>query len=210
MPYPEYVVYYDGHPACPCQVKWLPELERQAQRAGLIKGALPVSQLIGGDPRSGGTHLKGGATDFYPLAAITNVPAFIRLCRDMGADATWRRPYNWDGANGVEHAHAVLTGCPHNGPAAYQIDAVRADQNGLANHGKDDGPRPLSGRTWREGIAWARAQEDDMQAEDWDRLEQIVTKAVAAEFAKEQKNGRTLRGTVAAIANKLGVKPVED
>jgi hypothetical protein len=36
---------------------------------------------------------------------------------------------------------------------------VRAGLNGLANRGKDDGPRPLSGRTWQQGIDWAKEQE---------------------------------------------------
>jgi hypothetical protein len=81
----------------------------------------------------------------------------------MGADATWHRPYNWDGDGGGEHVHRVLTGCPHNTPARYQIDAVRAGYNGLGHLGRgarDDGPRPLSGRTWREGIQWAKEQEN--------------------------------------------------
>ena len=79
----------------------------------------------------------------------------------MGADATWHRPYNWDGRGGMEHVHGALTGCPHNGPAAYQIAAVRAGYNGLGHlgHGAPDtGPRPLSGRTWQQGLAWARSQ----------------------------------------------------
>jgi hypothetical protein len=78
----------------------------------------------------------------------------------MGADATWHRPYNWDHARGMEHTHGVLRGCPHNGPARYQIAAVDAGYNGLGHlgHGaRDNGPRPLSHRTWEEGIAWAKA-----------------------------------------------------
>lgn len=162
---------FRGHRACPCQVEWLPVFETEAQRRGTLTGYLPLSQLIGGAAASGGTHSKGGADDTYPLHTITDVDAYVELSREMGADATWHRPKNWDGADGVEHVHRVLRGCPHNEPARYQITAVDAGFNGLGHlgHGaKDDGPRPLSGRTWRQGIAWAeeqrQLQEDPMLA----------------------------------------------
>jgi hypothetical protein len=166
---PSYAVDFRGHPACPCQVKWLPAFEAEAQRRGIVHGPLPISQIIGGDPRSGGTHTDGGADDTYPLTGV-NVPAYVALSREMGADATWHRPFNWDGRNGVEHVHRVLTGCPHNSPARYQIDAVRTGFNGLGHlgHGApDDGPKPLSGRSWREGIDWA--EEQDMALSDEDK-----------------------------------------
>lgn len=168
-----YIVDFRGRPACPCQAAWLPALEVEAQRRGLLNGPLPISQLIGGAPQSGGTHTRGGETDFYPLTGITRVDGdggFVWLCRQMGADATWHRPFNWDGANGVAHVHCGLTGCPHNPPVAgYQLTAVRAGFNGLGHlgHGaSDDGPRPLSQRTWREGIAWAQALEDIVTPDD--------------------------------------------
>lgn len=161
---------YQGRPACPCQVEWLPVFERLAQARGILSGPLPLSQLIGGAPESGGTHSTGGADDTYPLTGITDVAAYVKLSRDMGADATWLRREGWDGADGVAHVHRVLRDCPHNGPARYQIAAVDRGYNGLGRGGlggTDDGPRPLSGRTWREGIAWALTQlEDDVAAED--------------------------------------------
>ena len=170
MSVPPYAVDFRGHPACPCQAKWLPAFEHEAQRRGILVGPLPLSQIIGGYSGSGGTHASGGADDTYPLSGI-DVAAYVRLSRQMGADATWERLYNWDGKGGVAHVHRVLTGCPHNGPARYQIDDVRAGLNGLANHGPDTGPRPLSGRTWQEGIKWAKQQEEnDMPApKDWDK-----------------------------------------
>lgn len=54
-------------------------------------------------------------------------------------------------------------GCPHNSPARYQIDAYKAGFNGLGLNGrggKDTGPRGITYRTWREGIAWAKAQSE--------------------------------------------------
>ncbi|MGZ6778161.1 MAG: hypothetical protein ACXVGO_04100, partial [Mycobacterium sp.] len=173
-----YAVDFRGHLACPCQVEWLPVFELEAQRRGILSGPLPLSQLIGGAAASGGTHATGGADDTYPLTGI-DVPAYVALSREMGADATWERPYNWDGHNGVAHVHRVLTGCPHNGPARYQIADVIAGRNGLANHGPDTGPRPLSGRTWQEGIAWAQQQEDIMQPQDFDTIRQIVAEEIA-------------------------------
>jgi hypothetical protein len=165
---PSYAVDFRGHPACPCQATWLPAFEAEAQRRGILSGPLPLSQLIGGAPQSGGTHTSGGADDTYPLGGV-DVAAYVALSRDMGADATWHRPFNWDGRNGVEHVHRVLTGCPHNDPARYQITAVRDGFNGLGHLGDgapDDGP-PLSGRTWRQGITWAKEQivtEDEVRA----------------------------------------------
>lgn len=212
-----YIVDFRGHPACPCQAKWLPAFEAEAQRRGILTGSLPLSQLIGGAPASGGTHSQGGADDTYPLDSIADVDGYVWLSRQMGADATWERPYNWDGRGGVRHVHRVLTGCPHNAPAAYQIDAVRAGYNGLgyAGHGAwDTGPRPLSGRTWREGIKWAKAQEEadmpayrDWKPEDKDALVQDLLDAdMNLHDPKGSKDfvGKTLREVLKDIARKVG------
>ena len=177
MSLPSYAVTFRGLPACPCQATWLPGFEAEAQRRGIIRGPLPLSQLIGGAAASGGTHTKGGADDTYPLTAVEDIAAYVALSRQMGADATWFRPYNWDNRGGVAHVHRVLTGCPHASPAAYQIAAVRDGFNGLGylgHAGPDTGPRPLSGRTWKEGLAWARKQreKDDLMAfSDWPQAE---------------------------------------
>jgi len=161
---------FRGRPACECQAEWLPVFEQLAQARGILTGPLPLSQLIGGAVQSGGTHATGGADDTFPLTSIHNVAAYVRLSRDMGADATWLRPFNWNGKGGVAHVHRVLRDCPHNGPARYQITAVDANGNGLGDGGmggRDDGPRPLSGRTWRQGIEWAKQQmEDDVAWSD--------------------------------------------
>lgn len=151
-----YIVQFRGKPACPCQVEWIPAFEAELRRRGYLKPkqALTIYQLIGGNPSSGGTHVDGGASDFGFVSGM------VEVAREMGADATWHRLYNWDHAGGIEHVHSVLTGCPHNQPAAYQITAVRKGFNGLGHLGQgapDDGPKPLSGRTWQQGIAYAQA-----------------------------------------------------
>ena len=162
---PSYAVQFRGLPACPCLATWLPAYEAELQRRGLLAGPLRIFQLIGGAPQSGGTHTKGGAEDDDRVSDEA-----IWVARQMGADASWHRRRNWDGKGGMEHAHHVLRGCPHNGPARYQIDAVDAGFNGLGHLGRgapDDGPRPLSGRTWQQGMEWARRQreqEDDLMS----------------------------------------------
>lgn len=203
-----YAVDFRGYPACPCLAEWLPAYEHELQRRGILNGSLRIYQLIGGAPQSGGTHALGGAADLLDLPGDQD----WWVARQMGADASWSRRFNWDGRNGMAHFHLVLTGCPHNGPARYQIADVRADMNGLAgsHRGKDDGPRPLSGRTWKEGIAWAREQEDIMQAEDFDKIRAIIREEVAGALKETQKNGRSVRENLLLIAKKVGVKPVED
>lgn len=139
---------FRGKPACECLAEWLDVYEQELLDRKVIKQCIDVCQLIGGAAASGGTHATGGAFDI----AQTDRTA-IWVARQMGADATWSRTR----AQGfTPHTHGVLTGCPHNGPARYQIDKVRAGLNGLASNGQDNGPRPLSYRTWQEGIAWAK------------------------------------------------------
>lgn len=202
-----YAVEFRGFPACPCQATWLPAFEAEAQRLGIIDGPLPLSQLIGGAVKSGGTHATGGADDTWPLTSIHDVTAYVALSRQMGADATWERPYNWDSRGGVRHVHRVLTGCPHNGPARYQITAVQDDYNGLGYGGRgapDTGPRPLSGRTWQQGIAWAQqqAEEADMTPEQAKQLADTldtVTRLEARSIRQTQRVAgllRDLRGKV--------------
>lgn len=189
MTLPAYAVDFRGHPACPCQAAWLPVFEHEAQRRGFLRGPLPISQLIGDAAVSGNTHRTGGAADFYPLSAVLDIDGFVWLARQMGADATFERPENWDGDGGVHHAHSVLSGCPHNEPARYQIYAVQAGYNGLGYLGHsapDDGPKPLSGRTWRQGIAWAHLQEDEDMAQYAEQLDKIAADAARAAAAAEQ------------------------
>lgn len=145
---------FRGFNACACLVRWLPVFEAELLRRGVIKHNIDIAQLIGGAAVSGGTHTKGGAFDIWQHDKIT-----IYVARQMGADADWSRTR----AQGFDpHSHGVLRGCPHNTPARYQITAVDDGYNGLGyagRGGRDDGPRPLSERTWQEGIAWAEAQQ---------------------------------------------------
>lgn len=185
---------FRGKPACACLVAWMPAYEAELQRRGIIgQGAqIGIYQLIGGAAASGGTHASGGAFDTAYYG-----PESVAVARQMGADATWLRPYNWDSKGGIAHVHGVLRGCPHNWPARYQIDAVDDGFNGLGAGGRgarDDGPRPLSGRTWEQGIEWAIEQgEQDMpKYTEWDKADRDALAAdVAAAVLKAKPEGST-------------------
>lgn len=143
---------FRGRPACSCLIEWLPAFEAELKRRGVIKNSIDIWQLIGGAKASGGTHSTGGAFDVAQRDATT-----VKVAREMGA-AFWNRPYNWDNRGGMAHGHGVLNGCPHNGPARYQINDLARGLNGLANRAKDTGPAPRNLRTWKDGIKWAKAQ----------------------------------------------------
>jgi hypothetical protein len=156
-----------GLPACTCQAAWIPVYERELQRRGIIFGELSIAQLIGGFSGSGGTHTTGGACDFWLTGGTAEDAVWV--ARQMGADPTWHRLPGWDAGGGTEHVHAVLRGCPHLSLTAQaQVISVDANGDGLGGTSTPDpGPRPLSGRTWGEGIEWQRQQEDwfDMATE---------------------------------------------
>lgn len=145
---------FRGRTCCTCLAAWLPAFEAELIARGVIKTNIDIAQLTGDAAASASVHSQGGAFDIRQHDAVT-----IRVARKMGADATWARTGpSWVGN---EHAHGVLTGCPHNSPARYQIEAVLDGYNGLGTvgrGGKDDGPRPLFMRSWQEGIKWQRAQ----------------------------------------------------
>lgn len=145
-------VIFRGKPACDCLAQWLPAYEAELQARGLLVGPLSIYQLIGGADASAGTHSTGGAFDLVDLPGDED----LWVARQMGADATWSRKAP---SFSPDHIHGVLRGCPHNLPARYQIGAVDSGRNGLGTAGMggpDDGPRPLSGRTWQAGLSWQR------------------------------------------------------
>lgn len=173
-------VIFRGLPACTCQAAWVPFFERELQRRDIIDGPLSIAQLIGGFAASGGTHITGGASDFWLTGEAADRAVWV--ARQMGADATWRRLNGWDHGGGSEHVHAVLRNCPHLSlTARAQIIAVEANGDGIGGTSTPDpGPRPLSFRTWGQGIEWQRQQEDwfDMATEE--QLRTIVREEVKA------------------------------
>jgi hypothetical protein len=179
MALPPYAEPYRGEWACPCQLVWLPVYERALRYFGVIgpDEIVDYAQLIGGFSGSGGTHITGGAGDIWLVGSRGERAVWV--ARQMGADATWLRLAGWDGPGSDEHVHSVLRGSP---AAKAQISAVDSGGDGLGGTSTPDpGPRPLSHRTWREGIAWFTQQEDSMADEaTQNKLDRILAKASAA------------------------------
>ena len=123
---PSYAVDFRGRPACPCLAEWLPWFERIAVLRGIVRESIDVAQLIGGAAESAGTHTEGGAADLWQHTWETQ-----ELARTMGAAAFVRLPPAFD-----PHTHLVLVGCPHTGPARYQIGALADGFNGLGAGGR--------------------------------------------------------------------------
>jgi hypothetical protein len=168
---------FRGHTACECLLEWLPVFEDELLRRGVIHESIDIFQLTGDADPSAGVHSQGGAFDI-----VQRDPVSVAVARQMGADATWARTAGFK----TQHAHGVLRGCPHNDPARYQIAAVDEGFNGLGDNGRggaDNGPRPLSGRTWRQGIEWAeQQQEEDVTPED---IQKISDRAAAVLLARK-------------------------
>lgn len=185
---------YRGHkwPVTADMGTWLTAYENEALRRGYLKQGLDIEQTIGGAPASGGTHLKiNGKACCIDTANWS--PEMVWLARQMGADATWHRKQNWDGRGGNPHCHINLRGIV-NRNANYQYSStfsgVDHGHNGLANGAKDDGPKPLSHRTWQEGIAWAKAQQPPKK--------RITHLRVAEQNCASNHSGWTTRAPIVA------------
>jgi hypothetical protein len=218
MAFPPYAEPYRGEWACPCQLIWLPVYERALRYFDVIGPAEVVdyAQLIGGFSGSGGTHgdldsrgnftRGGGAADIWITGPRADRAVWV--ARQMGADATWRRLAGWDGPGSDEHIHSVLRDCPHlTQSAVAQILAVDSGGDGLGGTSiPDPGPRPLSKRTWREGIQWFTQQEDDMaDAATQDLLNRILNKASAAAAGIEALKGAEADRAVATRKRDLAI-----
>ena len=210
--------------ACNCLREWLSVFRRLLRFKGY--GDVDIWQCTGGLSASGGTHSRGGAFDYSGISYNKAM-----LAREMGAYATW--PRNW---SGNQHTHGVLSGCPHNEPARYQLVAMRVyRRNGLGYkglEGPDPLPKPSRYRFWYEGIAWAEAQmgnktttttqeDDDMPLSDAD-LAKIIrgVRDVSVQVGNDQETlgvatGRTRAGVrrleaeVAALKARLDALAAE-
>lgn len=200
---------FRGYPACSCLAKWLPVFETMIGRSPRL------FQLVGDAPASAGFHRGGGSADYEPLSDDE-----LRIARNMGA-AAWNRWWTDSDGDPNYHAHLRLNGCPHNTIGQPQVADLNAGRDGTGplydNAGTpDNGPRdgvhwPL--RTWREGIAWAREQEDIMRPEDFDKIRAIVREEVDAILdapmnAKDPRGEAAFQGVSVREALKLLVRPV--
>lgn len=99
--------------------------------------------------QSAGTHNGGGAGDFSTrgLTTAQKNRAVLEL-RKAGTFASVRTPAEGDW---VEHIHGIVVDHPALSPAAArQVVDYRKGLNGLANHGRDRGPRlnPIPVPVW--------------------------------------------------------------
>ena len=201
---PEYTVYVDAYgkkwTACDCLAEWLGWLEKVFKARGLIKSNIDIWQLTGAAAASAGTHSKGGVFDLL----YQTTDAHVAVAREMGAPATWRRVVTPTSTWRREHIHGVLTGCPHNSPAAYQITAQKAGYNGLGTNGRagvDPHPDPKVYRTWQQGIEWAKAEIARLTPPEPAQLKPVATSLASDRPAVTQGETLTLTATVSpAIA----------
>jgi hypothetical protein len=219
---------FRGHVSCVCLVRWLPVLERLAVAHGFIKSNLDILQLTGGHKASAETHKRGGSFD---LAQYDT--RIVALAREMGAPATWLRPFYHPSGRKNFHTHGVLTGCRHNAPARYQITAQRNRFDGLAHQGgraPDPHPSPSSFRTWSEGLEWAEVElarlgsgmptffapsieEDDMFTnDDREDLEYVQKQVrfVAEQVAYVQKQARALATAIDELSTAVAPGATKD
>ena len=199
----DYIIFR-GRETCRCVAKWIPHFEAELIAQGEIKYSIDIMQLRGDAAASGGTHDEGGAIDLRQHSAKT-----MRIARQMGGMA-FARLANWDGRGGTAHGHIVLVGCPHNGPARYQIDAGNDGFNGLGRGGRggrDTSPRdgirwPLV--TWRQGIVWQQAQEAQRKDTNKQALRKALYRAGLSAEANDRPSLRVWLFRAATVAPLLG------
>jgi hypothetical protein len=110
------------------------EAERRlGRRLTIVQGSFNK-----GTAASAGTHDGGGVVDFRSWDLGVGIPDVLTALRHVGL-AAWYRTR----AQGFEpHIHAVAIGDKQLAPAAKaQVSQYRAGLNGLANRGRDDGPK---------------------------------------------------------------------
>lgn len=169
----------------------------------ITQGAF-MGRAGGGADSSEGYHDGAGTFDLrvWDLTAA-QVDEVIRVLRSNGAAAYLRSMQH--GGFKDPHIHFVLgADSPLSPGAASQWRTYLAGGDGLASGGRDYHPRPAP----LVVAPPAELMEADMPLSDEDlkKIDDIVKARVEAAFAKEQRNGKTLRENVLAIAAKVGVK----
>jgi len=104
-------------------------------------------QIAQGGFNKGGVAASSGTHDLDSVDLRTKhlthhqKLTLLRKMRQAGF-AAWLRPYNWDGANGGEHLHAIPAGYPKDisGGAQSQVLAYDAGRDGLRGNRVDANP----------------------------------------------------------------------
>ena len=140
--------------ACTHLAEWL--VAYDALQVARGRGHVTYYQTMGGADASAGTHNCGSAWDMAWMG-----DAAIMDAREMGA-AQWHRIPGRNGwpSSGTDHGHGLIR-CGDNGCNDYQYAAWLNGWNGLGLGGQGAGdplPKPVSLRTWQQGIIWAHAE----------------------------------------------------
>ncbi|AXB44704.1 peptidoglycan-binding domain-containing protein [Amycolatopsis albispora] len=121
-------------------------IEAAEKKAGVNFTITQGSYNAGGVGASGGTHDGGGAVDIS-VKNLSNVDAAVKALREVGFAAWHRTPSQGDW---VAHIHGIAISDTDMSPQAQaQAGDYYLGRNGLANHGKDDGPQ-VKKVTWEE------------------------------------------------------------
>jgi hypothetical protein len=156
---------------------------------------IPQGSYTTGVSASAGTHSGGGALDIsvWDLTS-TQRDRVVRELRETSF-AAWYRPY----LPGVwpAHIHAIAIGDKEmSTAAAEQVVQYRNGQNGLANHGPDNGPDvPI--HVYRQDIDMSYYGPEKWDAADFTRLFAKWLDVPAGSFTRPD-NGESINPDVAA------------
>lgn len=143
------MAYFRGYPCSPELAEWLTWYERVLLHFGVIQFCIDVFQLKGTYYKSAGVHEDGYAFDIAQMGSVA-----LDVADQMGA-FSWPRtraqgfkPHQHGGLYGIKDMNAGLAG---------QGRDRKNGWNGLVGRHRKRDPRPVSGRDWKQGIAWAKA-----------------------------------------------------
>ncbi|OZM75231.1 peptidoglycan-binding protein [Amycolatopsis antarctica] len=121
-------------------------LKAAEKRAGIDFSVTQGSYNAGGVGGSAGTHDGGGAVDLS-VSGISDKTAAVKALREVGF-AAWHRTA--DQGDWSPHIHAIAISDTDMSPEAQaQAGDYYKGLDGLAGHGKDDGPQ-VKKVTWEE------------------------------------------------------------
>jgi hypothetical protein len=175
------------------------DLLRELQRVTGLNILLTQGSYSTNVSASGGTHDGGGVVDINVYGwSPAQIWTVLRAARCMGAPAWYRTP-----AQGFAyHIHLLRADAPDLSPSARaQNVQYLAGQNGLANHGPDDGPRDCVGTTWAKyNGSSAYRPPINTDTKDWlemataDEVRKIVQEEVTKALRTEGVSGSAAWG----------------
>jgi hypothetical protein len=147
-------------------------LEITELRSELGTLRIPQGSYTTGVSASGGTHSGGGALDISVRDMTSTERDHVVWALRKTSFAAWYRPY----LAGVwpAHIHAIAIGDREiSAAAAEQVVQYRNGQNGLANHGPDNGPNvPIT--VYRQDVDMSYYGPERWDDADFDRFRRKV------------------------------------